>query len=463
MANWFTRLFSRSETDSPKTEQPAPQTLEKQTSDQEQVNRQHSEQEQVELKTLEATEATKTTEETEETETPKTAHKQDSLSTSESNSSLLATTISELDQQASSHQAPTEEKATTKTAEEAEVQTAELAKYKANDEANEANNDSVSTSTATTEPEPKPTKPGLFSRLLSGLSKTSSNIGAGIAMLFRGKKIDQQLFNELEEQLLIADVGIKTTDKVIKSLTDHVNFTQLKDSEVLYKQLKEELYQILKPCEVPFAVDSSKSPYVILMVGVNGVGKTTTIGKLTKKLQAQGKKVMLAAGDTFRAAAVEQLQEWGRRNDVPVIAQKTGSDSAAVIYSAIESAKAKGYDVVIADTAGRLQNKSHLLEELKKIIRVIKRLDPDAPHEVMITLDASTGQNALSQIALFDEAVNITGIVLSKLDGTAKGGVIFAICDQFNKPIRYIGVGEQIDDLQEFNARSFIDALFEHK
>lgn len=311
--------------------------------------------------------------------------------------------------------------------------------------------------------QPETKKTGLFSRLMQGLTKTSHTLGAGLTYLFKGKKIDKEIFYQLEEQLLIADVGIETTDKLIKNLTDHVKITQLDNAEVLFNQLKKELHNLIAPCEQPFVVDTSKKPYVILMIGVNGVGKTTTIGKLTKKLQAQGKSVMLAAGDTFRAAAIEQLQEWGTRNNVPVIAQQPGSDAAAVIYSAIESAKAKGVDVLIADTAGRLQNKSHLLEELKKIIKVIKRLDDTAPHEVMITLDASTGQNALSQIQEFDKAITITGINLTKLDGTAKGGIIFAICDKFNKPIRFIGVGEKIDDLQVFNADSFIQALFEQK
>lgn len=305
-------------------------------------------------------------------------------------------------------------------------------------------------------------KKGFFSRLVSGLSRTSATIGAGITSIFVGKKISKELFIELEEKLLMSDVGITATDKIINNLNQHVKLADLKDSEAVLKQLKVELKNIVAPCSEPLEV-KEHTPFLILMVGVNGVGKTTTIGKLTKKLQAEGKSVLLAAGDTFRAAAIEQLQEWGNRNNVPVIAQKPNSDSAAVIYDAFNSAKAKGIDVVIADTAGRLQNKSHLLEELKKIVRVVQKLDPNAPHEVLITLDATTGQNALSQVELFDQAVNVTGIALTKLDGTAKGGVIFAICDRFKKPVRFIGVGEKIDDLQPFNADNFIEALFESK
>ncbi|MDF4897178.1 signal recognition particle-docking protein FtsY, partial [Vibrio parahaemolyticus] len=234
----------------------------------------------------------------------------------------------------------------------------------------------------------------------------------------------------------------------------------LKDGEALYGLLKEEMAEILSKVERPLEIDSNKTPYVILMVGVNGVGKTTTIGKLAKQFQTQGKKVMLAAGDTFRAAAVEQLQVWGERNNVPVIAQHTGADSASVIYDAIEAAKARGVDVVIADTAGRLQNKANLMEELRKIVRVMKKIDDSAPHEIMLTLDAGTGQNAISQAKLFSDVAPLTGITLTKLDGTAKGGVIFAIADQFGIPIRYIGVGEGIEDLRPFETQEFIDALF---
>jgi len=299
-----------------------------------------------------------------------------------------------------------------------------------------------------------------FARLKRSLSRTKENIGAGFFGLFKDKKIDEDLFEELEEQLLIADVGMDTTLKIIDNLTEKANHRELKDGEALYGLLKEEMTDILSQVEQPLVVDSSKTPYVILMVGVNGVGKTTTIGKLAKQFQSQGKKVMLAAGDTFRAAAVEQLQVWGERNQVPVIAQHTGADSASVIYDAIEAAKARGVDVVIADTAGRLQNKSNLMEELKKIVRVMKKIDDSAPHEIMLTLDAGTGQNAISQAKLFSDVAPITGITLSKLDGTAKGGVIFAIADQFQIPIRYIGVGEGIEDLRPFEAQDFVDALF---
>ncbi|PWC10871.1 signal recognition particle-docking protein FtsY [Brenneria roseae subsp. americana] len=305
----------------------------------------------------------------------------------------------------------------------------------------------------------RPTKEGFFARLKRGLVKTRQNLGSGFIGLFRGKKIDDDLFDELEEQLLIADVGVETTRKIITNLTEHVNHRQLKDADTLFVKLKEEMATILAKVDEPLIIEG-KIPYVILMVGVNGVGKTTTIGKMARQFQAQGKSVMLAAGDTFRAAAVEQLQVWGQRNHVAVVAQHTGADSASVIFDAIQAAKARGVDVLIADTAGRLQNKAHLMEELKKIVRVMKKLDQDAPHEVMLTLDASTGQNAVSQAKLFNEAVGLTGIVLTKLDGTAKGGVIFAIADQFGIPIRYIGVGEGIEDLRPFKADDFIEALF---
>ena len=305
----------------------------------------------------------------------------------------------------------------------------------------------------------KPTE-SFFARLKRSLSRTKANIGAGFFGLFKGKKIDDDLFEELEEQLLIADVGMNTTVKIIENLTEKASRNDLKDGEALYGLLKEEMAEILSQVEQPLVVDTTKTPYVILMVGVNGVGKTTTIGKLAKQFQNEGKKVMLAAGDTFRAAAVEQLQVWGQRNDVPVIAQHTGADSASVIYDAIEAAKARGVDVVIADTAGRLQNKSNLMEELRKIVRVMKKIDDSAPHEIMLTLDAGTGQNAISQAKLFSEVAPVTGITLTKLDGTAKGGVIFSIADQFQIPIRYIGVGEGIDDLRPFESKDFIEALF---
>ena len=305
----------------------------------------------------------------------------------------------------------------------------------------------------------RPTKEGFFARLKRSLVKTRQNLGSGFISLFRGKKIDDELFEELEEQLLIADVGVDTTQRIINSLTQQANRKQLRDAEALYGLLKTEMAEILHKVEAPLDM-AGKTPFVILMVGVNGVGKTTTIGKLARQYQAEGKSVMLAAGDTFRAAAVEQLQVWGERNHIPVVAQHTGADSASVIFDAIQAAKARGVDVLIADTAGRLQNKAHLMEELKKITRVMKKLDENAPHEVMLTIDASTGQNAVSQTKLFHEAVGLTGITLTKLDGTAKGGVIFSVADQFSIPIRFIGVGEGIDDLRPFKAEDFIEALF---
>ncbi|ENK1841324.1 signal recognition particle-docking protein FtsY [Enterobacter hormaechei] len=305
----------------------------------------------------------------------------------------------------------------------------------------------------------KPTKEGFFARLKRSLLKTKENLGSGFISLFRGKKIDDDLFEELEEQLLIADVGVETTRKIIANLTEGANRKQLRDAEALYGLLKDEMGEILAKVDEPLNIEG-KMPFIILMVGVNGVGKTTTIGKLARQFEQQGKSVMLAAGDTFRAAAVEQLQVWGQRNNIPVIAQHTGADSASVIFDAIQAAKSRNVDVLIADTAGRLQNKSHLMEELKKIVRVMKKLDEDAPHEIMLTIDASTGQNAISQAKLFNEAVGLTGITLTKLDGTAKGGVIFSVADQFGIPIRYIGVGERIEDLRPFKADDFIEALF---
>ncbi|MDP4535074.1 signal recognition particle-docking protein FtsY [Alkalimonas collagenimarina] len=311
----------------------------------------------------------------------------------------------------------------------------------------------ISTSGATS-------KPGLFARLRQGLSKTSQNLGSGLASLFIGKKIDDDLYEELETQLLMADVGVDTTQSLIKQLTQHADRKSLKDAEQLYQKLQQDMAALLHDVEQPLDLEQANGPFVILMVGVNGVGKTTTIGKMAQQFKQQGKQVMLAAGDTFRAAAVEQLQVWGERNSIPVIAQHTGADSASVIFDAYQAAKARKAEILIADTAGRLQNKAHLMEELKKIVRVLQKIQPEAPHEVMLTLDAGTGQNALSQARLFNEAVPLTGITLTKLDGTAKGGVIFAIADQFHIPIRYIGVGESIDDLRAFNSTDFIAALF---
>ncbi|WP_296216696.1 signal recognition particle-docking protein FtsY [Pseudomonas sp. UBA2684] len=302
---------------------------------------------------------------------------------------------------------------------------------------------------------------GWFARLKQGLSKTSASLGEGMASLFLGKKvIDDELLDEIETRLLTADVGVEATTAIIQSLTQKVARKQLTDSGALYKALQDELVALLKPVEQPLRIDNAKQPYVILVVGVNGVGKTTTIGKLAKKLQQDGKKVMLAAGDTFRAAAVEQLQVWGERNQIAVIAQHTGADSASVIFDAVQAAKARGMDVLIADTAGRLHTKDNLMEELKKVRRVIGKLDDTAPHEVLLVLDAGTGQNAINQAKQFNQTVSLTGLALTKLDGTAKGGVIFALAKQFGLPIRYIGVGEGIDDLRTFEADAFVQALF---
>ena len=346
---------------------------------------------------------------------------------------------------------------------EAEVQVESAVNIEDESVAEAEEHEEESAVTDMVETQEKPSEGGFFSRLLKGLVKTKQNIGAGFRSFFLGKKIDDELFEELEEQLLIADIGMPTTTKIINNLTQHATRQQLQNADALYQQLKLEMGEILKPVAQPLSIDSSKKPYVILMVGVNGVGKTTTIGKLARKFQMEGKSVMLAAGDTFRAAAVEQLQVWGERNHIPVVAQSSGSDSASVIFDAMQSAAARNIDILIADTAGRLQNKNNLMDELKKIVRVMKKYDESAPHEIMLTLDAGTGQNAISQAKLFNEAVGLTGISLTKLDGTAKGGVIFAIADQFNLPIRYIGVGEKIEDLREFNAEEFIEALFTHE
>lgn len=303
-------------------------------------------------------------------------------------------------------------------------------------------------------------KAGFFSRLKQGLTKTRSQLGQGIGDLVLGEKvIDEALLEEIETLLLSSDLGMAVTEEIIDHLSARVKRNQLGNADVLIQHLKEDLEAILKPCDKELVIDKQQSPFVILTVGVNGAGKTTTIGKLAGRLKDQGYSVMLAAGDTFRAAAVEQLKVWGERNEIPVIAQQSGADSASVIYDALESAKARKIDVLIADTAGRLQNKDNLMEELKKIARVMSKADGDAPHEVMLVIDAGTGQNALQQAKLFQECVNVTGIVLTKLDGTAKGGIIFAIAKQLNIPIRFIGVGEQTQDLQPFNAKEFVSAL----
>lgn len=303
---------------------------------------------------------------------------------------------------------------------------------------------------------------GWFSRMKSGLTKSRKNLAEGVAnILIGGKEIDDELLEEVEDQLLVADIGVEATDKIIKSLTEQTARGDLIYSHSLYKALQKELVEILEPKVAPLIIDTSKKPFVILVVGVNGVGKTTTIGKLAKRLQAEGKSVMLAAGDTFRAAATEQLQIWGERNNIPVVAQGHGADSASVVFDAMQSAKAKNIDVLIADTAGRLQNKTHLMAELEKVVRIMRKSDPTAPHEGMIVLDAGTGQNAINQVKIFNDAVPLTGITITKLDGTAKGGVVFNIANTTDIPIRYIGVGESIDDLRAFSPKQFVAALFE--
>lgn len=304
-------------------------------------------------------------------------------------------------------------------------------------------------------------QPGFFSRLKQGLSRTSSKLTEGFASLILGRKnIDDDLLEELETQLLTADLGVEATTRIITDLTQRVARKQLNDVEALFSAMREDMISVLEPSSQPLKIpEKTDGPYVILMVGINGVGKTTTIGKLAKQFQQQGKKVMLAAGDTFRAAAVEQLQVWGERNNIPVIAQKTGADSASVIFDGLQAAKARNMDILIADTAGRLHTQSNLMEELKKVKRVMGKVDDTAPHEVMLVLDAGTGQNALQQAQQFQQSVGVSGITLTKLDGTAKGGIIFAIANKTKLPIRYIGVGEKIDDLRPFNATDFVDAL----
>ena len=304
--------------------------------------------------------------------------------------------------------------------------------------------------------------PGLVERLRRGLTRTRGNLGEGLAKLFGGRRqLDEDMLEELEMLLVGADIGVETTTRLIDELTSEISRNELADSDAVLAALRDKLAAILEPCARPLEIDTTKKPFVILMVGVNGAGKTTTIGKLARQLQSQGLSVMLAAGDTFRAAAVEQLQKWGERNGVPVVAQQTGADSASVIYDALESARAKGVDVLIADTAGRLHTQANLMDELKKVKRVMGKLDPSAPHETMLVIDAGTGQNALSQATQFHEAVGVTGITLTKLDGTARGGISFAIADRLRLPIRFVGVGEGIEDLRPFDAGEFIDALFD--
>ncbi len=303
---------------------------------------------------------------------------------------------------------------------------------------------------------------GMFARLKHGLTKTRHQFGESVARLLLGKKqLDDALLEELETLLLSSDLGLAMTQQLLGHLSAELKRKQLSDGNAVFAQLKQQLQDVLIAHEKPLALASSPVPFVILMVGVNGAGKTTTIGKLAKQFQSQGKKVMLAAGDTFRAAAVEQLQVWGERNQIPVIAQHTGADSASVIYDAFQAAKARGTDILIADTAGRLHTQQHLMEELKKVKRVLQKIDSSAPHEIMLVLDASIGQNALNQARQFHEAVGLTGVTMTKLDGTAKGGILFAIANELKIPFRFIGIGEGIDDLRAFHAAQFVEALFD--
>ena len=304
---------------------------------------------------------------------------------------------------------------------------------------------------------------GLFARLKSGLARSRSHFTQGLSNLILGKKqIDDELLEDLENLLLTSDVGVEATSRIINDLTQSVRRNELSDPEVLVSKLREMLAATLKQSNGDIKQAVSDKPQVILMVGINGAGKTTTIGKLAKRLQNEGNSVMLAAGDTFRAAAVEQLITWGDRNKIPVIAQHSGADSASVIFDALEAATARNIDVLIADTAGRLHTKTNLMDELAKIGRVMKKIDPDAPHEVMLVVDAGTGQNALNQAEQFNQATPLTGITLTKMDGTAKGGIVFAIAEKLGIPIRFIGIGESIDDLRPFDADDFVAALFDN-
>ena len=352
-----------------------------------------------------------------------------------------------------------------KAAEEAQISSPETAP----EPSHEAENTAVAAEQAMP-PAPAPTnsesesaptrKAGLFSRLRTGLSKTGRGLTEGVGGLFLGKKaIDAELLEELETRLLMADVGIEATSRIVDDLTARVRRKQLGDAEALFSALHENMADILRPVSRPLAVDTAKQPYVILMVGINGAGKTTTIGKLAMHLNAEGRSVLLAAGDTFRAAAVEQLQAWGERNGVDVIAQASGADSASVIYDGLQAAKARGIDVLIADTAGRLHTQTNLMEELKKVKRVLGKLDAEAPHEVMLVVDAGIGQNAINQAREFNAALGLSGITVTKLDGTAKGGIVFAMAQQFGIPIRFIGVGEKLEDLRVFDADEFVSAL----
>ncbi len=303
------------------------------------------------------------------------------------------------------------------------------------------------------------TDTGVFQRLRKGLSKTSDALTEGLATAVLGKKeLDDDLITEIEDRLVMADVGLETTNKIIEDLTTRVSRTQLTDVDVLYDALQESIAEILQPCNKPLIMQNIR-PFVILVVGVNGAGKTTTIGKIAQRLVEYRQSVMLAAGDTFRAAAVEQLQEWGKRINAPVIAQKSGSDSAAVVFDAFQSAKARNVNVLIADTAGRLHTQQNLMQELQKIKRALQKIEPEAPHETLLVLEGGTGQNAINQAVEFHQALEVTGIAITKLDGSAKGGIVLAIADKLKLPIRYIGVGEAVEDLRVFNAQQYAGAL----
>ncbi|QCI22494.1 signal recognition particle-docking protein FtsY [Buchnera aphidicola] len=303
------------------------------------------------------------------------------------------------------------------------------------------------------------TKKSFFSRLKQSLKKTQKFLGEGISHIFLSKKIDSVLFEELEEKMLLADIGINTTNRIISNLIKDVNRKDLKNSEKLYFLLKKNMYNILKKVEAPLEI-SNHTPFIILVVGVNGTGKTTTVAKLAQKYKLEGKSIMLAAADTFRAAGIEQLQVLAKLNNIPVVAQRSGADPAAVIFDAVKSAKSKKIDVLIIDTAGRLHNKLHLMEELKKIVRVIKKIDVSAPHEKILIVDSCNGQNTIQQTEMFHKSLDLTGIIITKLDGTAKGGVVFSLADQFKIPIRYIGIGEKTQDLGVFNSQEFIESIF---
>ena len=321
-------------------------------------------------------------------------------------------------------------------------------------------NTAVATSSETSEPSETEPKLGWAARLKQGLTKSRDKMAKSLAGVFGGGQIDEDLYEELETVLITSDMGMEATEYLMKDVRDRVSLKGLKDGNELRGALKDALYDLIKPLEKPLVLPETKEPFVIMLAGINGAGKTTSIGKLAKYFQAQGKSVLLAAGDTFRAAAREQLQAWGERNNVTVISQTTG-DSAAVCFDAVQAAKARGIDIVLADTAGRLPTQLHLMEEIKKVKRVLQKAMPDAPHEIIVVLDANIGQNAVNQVKAFDEALGLTGLIVTKLDGTAKGGILAALASDRPVPVRYIGVGEGIDDLRPFNARAFVDALLD--